>query len=358
MATGAPPTTPFAHYGRAGEAVSLGLVNMLLNLATLFVWRFWGKTRIRRFLWSHTTIWGDPLEYTGRGGELFVGFLVVLVLVFLPLSAGYGLAAVLNEQGNPLGAALVSALYLVVMFLVGAGLWRARRYQLSRTRWRGIRAGQGGSAWKYGLTWLGVAVLAGLTAGWSIPWSDMLLARTRLAHTTFGTQEFTCSATAGPLYRQFAVFWFGCALLFAAVIGIAAVLGVAAGTVGGESAQEIASFAIGALVLALPLLSLPWAWYRAAFYRRLAEGTAFGQVRFVFAPGAWALVRVGLGNLILTAATLGIGRPWAASRIFRFVCTHVRVIGEPDFAAIRQSVETAPRTGEGLAAVFDGAGDF
>lgn len=65
--------------GRRGELAMLLVRNLLLSLATLGIYRFWAKTRVRGFVWRHVKLLGEPLEYLGSGTELLVGFLIVLV---------------------------------------------------------------------------------------------------------------------------------------------------------------------------------------------------------------------------------------------------------------------------------------
>ena len=349
---------PLTQHGTAGEALKLALVNLLLGVLTLFFWRFWGKTRVRRFLWSQTTAWGEPLEYTGRGGELFVGFLIVGVTVFAPLAAGLVLANSLLRAHDPLGPVLVLALQLATVFLAGAGLYRARRYQLSRTLLCGLRAGLDGQAWEYGLMTVAIIAGCGATLGWLWPWGEMRLARYAMANTMYGDRHFICEARSGPVYRHFAVFWLGTALLSALAV---ALFGAAFATFGPlrlAAPLPLAALSVAVLLPVGGVVATLWARYRAAHFRALAAGTRFGDVAFALEAGGWATLRLGLGNLAITVLTLGAARPWAALRTFRFVCDRLRVDGRPDFAAIHQSSQARPRWGEGLAAVFDGAGEF
>src|SRR5437763_2105840 len=53
----------------------------LLELVTAGFYRFWLATDIRRHLWSNTTLDDDAFEYTGRGRELFIGFLFALAII-------------------------------------------------------------------------------------------------------------------------------------------------------------------------------------------------------------------------------------------------------------------------------------
>ena len=64
--------------------LGLSLRNGLLNLVTLTLYRFWGKTKVRARIWSSIYLNGEPLEYTGRGKELFLGFLFAAAVVGLP----------------------------------------------------------------------------------------------------------------------------------------------------------------------------------------------------------------------------------------------------------------------------------
>ena len=55
--------------------ITIGEVPQKVHFCVLTLgWsRFWGRTRLRRYLWNHLSILGDRFEYRGRGLELFVG---------------------------------------------------------------------------------------------------------------------------------------------------------------------------------------------------------------------------------------------------------------------------------------------
>ncbi|HEX9597499.1 MAG TPA: DUF898 family protein, partial [Anaerolineales bacterium] len=128
---------------------SLSVVNFLLTLITLSIYRFWAKTKVRRHIWSSVHINGEPLEYTGTGKELFLGALVVFLLFILPLVLlAVGATLWLGPQ-HPLVGTLQVAATVLVLLLTGMAIYRARHYRLSRTLWRGIRGTLVGSAWTY-----------------------------------------------------------------------------------------------------------------------------------------------------------------------------------------------------------------
>jgi uncharacterized membrane protein YjgN (DUF898 family) len=146
------PTRP-VYDGKLGELYGLYLRHLTLMVLTLGWSRFWGRTRLRRYLWNHLSILGDRFEYRGRGIELFLGF----VLVLLMLAAVGGLMwlvweFVFHESRCRLGfsTSSISRSSLIGFPLAFVGQYAGLRYRLSRTRWRGIRCGMAGSAWRYG----------------------------------------------------------------------------------------------------------------------------------------------------------------------------------------------------------------
>ena len=82
QAVGAP--LRFDYIPRPG-LLALTLTNLVLNLITLTIYRFWAKTNVRRHICSCTHIDGEALEYTGKGSELFIGALIVFGVLILPV---------------------------------------------------------------------------------------------------------------------------------------------------------------------------------------------------------------------------------------------------------------------------------
>ena len=125
-------------------------------LLTLGWSRFWGRTRIRRYLWNHFAILGDRFEYRGRGLELLIGF--VLALLMLAAWAGLmWLVWIYVFHEKPFANFGLFDIFWLSVALIGfplayVGHYAGLRYRLSRTRWRGIRCGMAGSAWGYGAT--------------------------------------------------------------------------------------------------------------------------------------------------------------------------------------------------------------
>ena len=200
-----------------GGFAGLSLLNGVLRILTLGVYHFWGKTEVRQRIWSAVRIDGEPLEYRGTGGELLRGFLIVFFLILLPM----GLASFASSLFLPATAHAIYNLHFwgVLFLLSGIGIHRARRYRLSRTRWRGIRGGLSGRSRGFAWTYLWTALLVPLTLGWILPWRAVRLQKTLFDDTRFGDNAFTFTGVAGPLYKRFWLVWFSAFVLIVARLG-------------------------------------------------------------------------------------------------------------------------------------------
>lgn len=146
----------FGFHGSWTDFAKIALPNVLLTLVTLGVYRFWATTRERQYLWAQTRFIDEPLEWTGRGMELFIGFIMVFFLLGLPLIVMQLVINGLVFQGQPIAAGVIIFLsFLAIFYLTGLAYFRALRYRLSRTYWRGIR----------GAATIRASLMAGPTSG-------------------------------------------------------------------------------------------------------------------------------------------------------------------------------------------------
>lgn len=218
LAPVAQPTTPTGRFlGSEGAFFGLLLRGNIFMLLTLGIYRFWLTTDIRRYLWGHTEVAGDTFEYTGTAKELLIGFLLALTLL-LPINALIYVGTLLD----PTAFAAVTLIGFVALTLLGQfAYYRARRYRLTRTVYRGVRFYQTGSAVRYSLVaslW-GIAML--LTLGLLYPWGTASLERYKMRHTHFGnlTGVFTGSGTS-LFFRGILIWLIALAPVFAASIAV------------------------------------------------------------------------------------------------------------------------------------------
>ncbi|MGB2587712.1 MAG: DUF898 family protein [Pseudolabrys sp.] len=184
-----------------------------LLMVTLGIYRFWLVTDVRRFLWSNTEIAGEPLEYTGTALELLIGFLVAIALL-IPIYAGFFLAALdLGLLGKLSGLLAFAALGVLGQYAI----YRARRYRLTRTIYRGLRFHQSGSAWSYAiratLWWIATIVTLGL----AYPFQMASLERYKMRNTFYGDLAGRFEASGFALLLRGLPMW----LLFFAPLALA-----------------------------------------------------------------------------------------------------------------------------------------
>lgn len=274
--TDEPPAA--AYSGRLGELIPIVLVNMLLSVLTLGIYRFWGKTKIRRYLWSRVSVMDEPLEYTGTGTELFLGFLIILC-VLIPVTFVIGMLQflVISHPLGPLAVQLVFGLLFFYLFYVA--VYRAQRYRLSRMTWRGIRGAMEGSSVTYANKAMLYTLLTCVSLGLVYPYMQVALMRYRIENASFGRVNFAFSADARTLMKSWAI-----CLVVSFIIAIAIYLPfgdqLAAEAQDLSSEPEFADLAeiypylITALIF-LGILSVTTIWYQAVSIRHFVASTRF-----------------------------------------------------------------------------------
>ncbi|MEM8790361.1 MAG: DUF898 family protein [Pseudomonadota bacterium] len=190
------------------------------TILTVGIYRFWMLTAIRRHYWSGITIQEDPLEYTGRGIEKLLGFLLALVILALYLGlmnvalTFIGLSIAGDDpvfQNLALSISLLATLPLIFF-----AQYRGMRYLLSRTRWRGIRFGLGPGSWGYTRRAIGLSILTGITFGLAYPYQHFHLAKFMTDRSWFGDMKFKQEGSWWELFASWV--WIYIAALF---IGLA-----------------------------------------------------------------------------------------------------------------------------------------
>lgn len=348
--------------GGQGAFFLAQLGRLALTILTLGIHRFWWKTAVRRRLWSETTVDGDPLEYSGRGIEMFLGALIVFAAVLVPLSVLSFVAQLLQGSGQLLWAGLLQLAFVVLVFwLVGFAVYRGRRYMLSRTSWRGIRAGMTGNG--VGYAWLSfrLTLLNAVTLGIATPYADARRWNALWGDAMLGTMPVKADVDWRPLMKTFLPAWLGSILAFALAfamgwdglmqVGAAATEGpLAAGEP--DAMRPLLEF-YGYLALAFVASALLLTGYRAQFHSEALAATRLGEVEFGFAATTGDWLRFYLGNIALVVLTLGVGALLLRYRLWRFWMSNLRIHGELDPDAVRQSQLQRPVQGDGLADAFD-----
>jgi uncharacterized membrane protein YjgN (DUF898 family) len=294
-------------HGDGGSLFGIIIVNLLLTIVTLGIYSFWGKAKVRRYMYGQTEFSGDRFAYHGTGKELFIGaikaFFVFALLAF---------ATIIRFAGQGLG---IAVFYLAIAFLIPVALHGAVRYAMSRTSWRGIRfsfRGSLGDCIKE--LWIGM-LLTIVTIGIYRPYFEANMRRYWLGNTYFGNTRFGYDGTGGDLIGRY-------------LLGI---------------------------LLTLPTLGLYWIWYAARKSRYDWSHTSFSTAHFSSTVTGGELLWLAVSNLLLLIVTLGLAFPWIMIRSLRFQLERTAMEGQIDWRVVMADAKapTVGATGEGLADGLD-----
>jgi uncharacterized membrane protein YjgN (DUF898 family) len=298
--------------GNTPQLRSLAIVTTLLTLVTLGIYRFWARTRLRRYFWSAVTLGGHGFEYTGKGIEKLIGFLIAVAVLAIYLGifqvalsfAGMSLFEAVDSDGDQIrGVLLTYATFILLAPLIFYAQYRARRYMLSRTKWKGIRFGVDQAAWGYAIRAIGHWMLTFLTLGILLPRQTFYLEKFKTDRTWFGTAQFVQEGRWQSLYPAMKHIIMGVAIT---VIG-GAMLSMLFWT--GSLEGDTAGIDIAVAVLAGSMIFIGTVWFYIGFayynvhsHRILTRNKTLGSnIRFTSEPRTARIIGIYLlGGLIIS----------------------------------------------------------
>lgn len=394
--------TAVSFHGSWTEFSKIVLPNVLLTLVTLGVYRFWATTRERQYLWSKTRFIDEPLEWTGRGIELFWGFVMVFFLLGLPLIVMQLAINGLIFRGQTVVVGVIVALtFALIFYLTGVAYFRTLRYRLSRTYWRGIRGGSDNPGFLYGWSYIWKNVAGAIPLYLLYPWANMSLWNERWNAMSFGSLQFESQANWTSLMKRYLLFYLVPFLFIVGVVifGIMAERSADGGgnpfdSAGGVVAVMMIILAIVGLYILMPIAAL---MYYSKFFRVAVGGLKLGDLEFSFNARSPDWILYWLGNMVITMVAYGVAIiPFSLMvatdiptlteqmkagesvltigfiisalfaiiplayvtaiiryRSWKFFAIHTEAFGEVNLDRLTQSETQALRQGEGLLDAFD-----
>lgn len=255
-------STRFA--GRRWPVFRLMLGTGVLTVLTLGLYRFWQKTRVRRWYWSAIRPGGHPLEYVGDPFEKLLGFLIAVVILAFYIGVVNLLLMFVSFavfQGNVAAYALSLVGVVPIWFYAR---YRARRYVLARTRWMGLRFGLAPGAWGYAFRALWHWFLTMITMGLLWPRMTFWLEKYRTDRTWYGD----CRMEQGGKWTM--LFW--CIKWHLVAIGVLFVSTMILGA--GAAPAAILGYIIAGLLLLFGAV-----YYRVETRKRLTAQKRLGEIR-------------------------------------------------------------------------------
>ncbi|HEY8126998.1 MAG TPA: DUF898 family protein [Methylocystis sp.] len=256
----APESSDIVFSGRDEEFRDLLFKGAPLEIVTVGFYRFWLATKIRQHLWSHTILDGDAFAYLGTARELLIGFFFAMAIL-APIYLASFLLGVEAERETSFASLLIGVFFVAFWQFA---TYRARRYRLHRTAWRGLRFQMDGSGLSYALNAMGWGLLTVISLGLALPWMQAALERFKMRHTYYGELRGDFVATGDNFFKRGWRLW-----IWAAFTPTACVAGLA--------------FAGNWLLLILPVsagvLIEVYARFKALQWNWWLEGVRIGDVR-------------------------------------------------------------------------------
>ena len=356
FATHAPLAPGFT--GSGAEYFRIWIVNLLLTVATLGIYSAWAKTRRLQYFYRNTHLAGASFDFRGNPTAILRGrILAVIVLAAYHYAFGFSIVA---------GVAMVSVLLAGLPWMMRSAL----RFRLSNTWYRGLPFGfAGGALPAYGVYLLPIAmfVLPGalvatmpgkpmvaavflLYLGW--PLMHGAMKRYQHGNLMYGDQRAAFALSSVRLAAPYVA---------AIVAGLAGMVVYGLLVYYAASAQRGAhagaASPMAAIVIATVLLYLFFLLSGLFVMVRINNmawsNTRFPGVRIESAMRLRSWLRLQLVNVVLTLLTLGLYRPFATVRSWRYRLAHVTIDAPEGFDA---AVGLAGR--RGVTAAGDGAADF
>ena len=365
------PSAPVSFSGDRGAFFRLVTRGAALELVTVGFYRFWLATDTRRYLWSNTVIDGDAAEYTGRAKELLLGFLFALAIL-VPIYLAYFLVSVEAERFKGFASfPLLLAFYAFGQFAI----YRARRYRLTRTVWRGVRFWMDGSGWAYAWRAMLWGALVVLTLGLALPWREAALERYKMSHSYYGDLQGSFDGQGWEFFKR--GWWLWLLTPVALYVTIAApfvyaafkavewrwwLSGIRFGGVRVDSTMPRAAL-IGLywkVVGWIILLGLLFFAYLALCAVLVASMSAMPLKAFfvtqAFVKSIPLLILAGIGYLAFVLAANVVVRVYLMRDLWKRVLSTVNIHGIEAAANVAAKGELASALGEGFADGLDVAG--
>jgi uncharacterized membrane protein YjgN (DUF898 family) len=381
----------FKFEGSGTEYFKIWIVNILLTILTLGLYYPWAKVRNRRYFYANMTHGGSGFEYHATGQQLFVGYLIAMVLLITYIGV---------QKVSPMGSLIVLLVFFVAVPWI---IWRSLKFNARMTSFSNVHFSFDGGLkssyvnffvypFLFFLSLYAYPIALGFFAGVGSTPSGLLLSILGVvsivfALYTFGLMKqknFTYIVTGmrygqGEFKSDYEVRPFiGMALMsillfIGAMMAIMTVVGLAVAiTVGVENLSMVqASMANEsqsqeAMAMILPYVmsiyigvifaSMIAMAYWVASHRKYVfeQATLDDQITFgstlKSAPLAWVMV----SNFLLLIMTLGFAYPWTKVRMAKLMVENTSVdVAEGLDAYMTQKRKEESSLGEQIGDAFD-----
>lgn len=271
---------------------SIGFKNISLTLLTLGLYRFWGKTNLRSYIWSHLEVYDHPFIYHGTPFELLRAFLKILPLFIGLLVIQQSLELISFYLG-------ASVSFAAIIWIVEYAYYSKHQYLYSRTTWQGIRLSLKGSRVKYANLSFKLFLKSLCTLGLR----DHLY--------TIEKNQFICNHIS----------WGDIPLTFTG------------------NAHDLKKMNYKTWLLIIPTLFLSRIYFSVYCIRYVMNHQAFQGVKLHVNYTFVQFLRFYLANALLTILTVGLASPYVTYRQLKFFQKYYHLKGNVESLLTQQNME-------------------
>jgi uncharacterized membrane protein YjgN (DUF898 family) len=335
---------PMQFTGRGGEYFVIWIVNIALTLVTLGIYSAWAKVRTLRWFYGHTLLDNQVFSYLASPMQILKGRLIALAALVAYYAATY--------FAPSLAILLLLALFIAMPWIVVTSL----RFRARMSAYRGLRFDFTGKLGEAAVIYVLLPLLILPTLGLILPYMAYRQIKFIANNTMYGQTAASYQGTLKPFWGVY-LLAFVLMLLPLAVVayGFVQIIQLRAAGLPAEAAGAASAGNIGlGLLFFYLMLPVIGAMIMARTANLLYNAATLGPVGFQSNQRARDLIWIYLSNLVLIALTLGLFIPWAKVRLARYRAGRLTITGPEDlgqFAAGQHQASTA--TGSEMADLFD-----
>lgn len=331
---------PFEFTGKGSEYFGIWIVNLLLTILTLGIYSAWAKVRRLQYFYRNTNLAGASLDYHGNPKAILKGRLI-----------GFGLLALYNlsfQVNMVFGAVVAVILAAIFPWLIV----RSLRFNLYNTSYRGLRFHFKGSTTEaYGL-FLMSPIFVALSAYTLAPWWHRRLKAYQHGNAWYGDSQFEFTARTGQFYG-----------LYLKTLGLIVLSGLAIGSLGyvlfdgvlgRGSGVSRAALTMLPLIIMVLFVAVIGPYFAARAQNLVWNHTSIGGHHFESRLSARRLLWIGFTNLLAIVVTLGLFKPFAQTRMYKYRMEALSLLAADDLDQFSGGdQESVSAVGEETAEMFD-----
>ncbi|QEY23138.1 YjgN family protein [Neisseria animalis] len=333
----------FSFYGNSTEYFKIWIVNLFLSIITLSFYSPWAKVRNLRYFYGNTELAGERFDFTALPSRILIGR-IIAVLLFVAVS-------VLSQLDPVYSLAAWAVFFLIMPWLVRSTMrFRARNSKYGNSRFY-FSAGVGGTYWLFIKCLLVTVFSFGLLYPLALYWFKSY----QINHLRLGNLPLHLRSGVGSFYKAVILPY----LVMMVVVLLIGMLGVFVGGVerfaDGEAGNTLyAAFGLMMTLVYVVMLGLFVPLTQGYLFQATWQNVTLGNnlISTDLNPFTYAWIK--FSNYIVTVLSLGLLRPWALVRLYRYQSASMMVglyDSPQDLLSLAQ--DNPHSIGEEISDVFD-----